>query len=182
MFRRLGRFAARRPLYMIGAWLVILVAVLALAPKLADVVNSSQATYLPKDANSQQAQSILKQAFPDTYAQASAVVVVSGPKAARLKAVTDYSTFAAHTLSPAPFTVASDTLTPQLAGALDSHDGQATLIDLGWQQPDSSAAPGDSVRIFVPISPPIPIRASPPKSPATWRSTRTIRPRSIRAR
>jgi RND superfamily putative drug exporter len=131
---------------MIGAWLVIVVAVLALAPKLADVVNSSQATYLPKDANSQQAQAILEQAFPTTYAKASAVVVVSGPKAARLDAVKDYSAFAAHRLSPAPFTVASDTLTPQLAGALDSRDGQATLIDLGWQQPDSSTAPSDSVK------------------------------------
>jgi putative drug exporter of the RND superfamily len=146
MFRRLGRLAARHPLYMIGAWLVILVAVLALAPKLSDVVNSSQATYLPKDANSQQAQAILEQAFPNTYARASAVVVVSGPKAARLDAVRDYSNFAAHKLSPAPFTVASDTLTPQLAGALDSHDGQATLIDLGWRQPDSSIAPSDSVQ------------------------------------
>ncbi|MGH2390419.1 MAG: MMPL family transporter [Chloroflexota bacterium] len=145
MFRRLGRIAARTPLLLVGAWLVILVAVLALAPKLGDVVNSSQATYLPKYANSQQAQAILHQAFPNSYTQASAVVVLTGPKPARLQAVADYSTFAAHRLRPAPFTAASDTLTPQLASALDSRDGQATLIELGWRQPDSSVAPSDSV-------------------------------------
>jgi len=146
MFRRLGILAARMPLPLLAVWLILAVAVTALAPKLGDVVNSSQATYLPKYANSQQAQSMLKQAFPHSYAQSTAVVVLTGPKPARDQAMIDYSHFAARQLAPAPFTVASASLTPQLAGALDSRDGQATLIDLGWRQQDSSAAPADSLK------------------------------------
>jgi uncharacterized membrane protein YdfJ with MMPL/SSD domain len=64
MFRRLGVLAARYPLQIVAAWMVILVAVLATTPRLSDVVNSSQATYLPSSANSQRAQTILQQAFP----------------------------------------------------------------------------------------------------------------------
>ncbi|HVA90788.1 MAG TPA: MMPL family transporter [Chloroflexota bacterium] len=146
MFRRLGTLAARMPLPLIGVWLILVVAVLALAPKLSDVVNSSQASYLPKYANSQQAQTMLEQAFPNSYAKSTAVVVITGPKSARGQAVIDYSNFAVHRLAPAPFTAASDSLTPQLAGALDSRDGQATLIDLGWRQQDSSSAPADSLQ------------------------------------
>ncbi|MGH2411397.1 MAG: MMPL family transporter, partial [Chloroflexota bacterium] len=146
MFRRLGTLTARMPLPLLAVWLILVVAVLALAPKLGDVVNSSQATYLPKYANSQQAQAMLEQAFPHSYARSTAVVVLTGPKAARNQAVIDYSNFAAHRLAPAPFTVASDSLTPRLAGALDSRDGQATLIDLGWRQQDSSTAPADSLK------------------------------------
>jgi uncharacterized membrane protein YdfJ with MMPL/SSD domain len=125
---------------------VIIAAVLALAPKLSDVVNSSQATYLPKSYNSQQAQAILDRAFPNTYARSTATLVVVGAPDARRQAVTDYSSFAAHRLSSAPFSVASDTLTPQLAGALDSKDGKATLITLGWRELDSSTVPADSLK------------------------------------
>lgn len=145
MFRRLGILAAHHPYRILGAWVVLLVAVLIITPKLGDVVNSSQASYLPSSANSQRAQTILKQAFPHSYSQSTAVVVVTGPVAARLRAVADYSDFAAHRLRPAPFSVASDTLTPALRGVLDSRDGAATLITLGWRQLDSSAAPGQSL-------------------------------------
>ena len=145
MFRRLGILAARYPWQIIAAWVVILVAVLAVTPKLSDVVSSSQATYLPSSANSQRAQSILSQAFPGTHARSTAIVVVTGSPAARTAAVRDYSAYAAHGLTPPPFSVASDSLTPDLRGALDSHDGRATLISLGWQQQDSSTIPSDSV-------------------------------------
>ncbi|HWE61948.1 MAG TPA: MMPL family transporter, partial [Chloroflexota bacterium] len=104
-----------------------------------------QASYLPAGANSQRAQDILKHAFPHSYSQSTAVLVVTGPLAARHKAVANYSDFAAHRLRPAPFAAASDTLTPALRGALDSRDGAATLITLGWRQLDSSAAPGQSL-------------------------------------
>ena len=145
MFRRLGILAARHPFRILAAWVILLVAVLVTTPKLGDVVNSSQASYLPAGANSQRAQAILQQAFPHSYSQSTAVLVVTGPRAARTQAVADYSAFAAHRLRPAPFGVASDSLTPELRGALDSRDGAATLIMLGWRQLDSSSAPSDSL-------------------------------------
>jgi putative drug exporter of the RND superfamily len=145
MFRRLGTFVSRYPLQVIAAWIVVMVAVLATAPKLSDVVNSSQGAYLPSDTNSQRANAILRQAFPQSFARSTAVLVLTGPQAARRAAVADYSAFSAHQLSPRPFTVASDSLTPELRGVLDSRDGAATLIALGWQQEDSSVAPGNSV-------------------------------------
>ena len=75
MFRRLGMLAARYPLRIIAAWIVVLVAVLVSTPKLSDVVSSSQASYLPSDANSQRAALILQQAFPRTYSRSTAIVV-----------------------------------------------------------------------------------------------------------
>jgi RND superfamily putative drug exporter len=145
MFRRLGTFVARYPLQVIAAWLVVMVAVLAAAPKLSDVVNSSQGAYLPSDTNSQRANAILRQAFPQSFARSTAVLVLTGPQSARRAAVADYSAYSTKQLTPHPFTVASDSLTPELRGVLDSRDGAATLIALGWQQEDSSVAPGNSV-------------------------------------
>ena len=124
MFSRLGTFVARFPLVVIAAWVVALVAVLAATPKLSDVVNSSQGAYLPSDSNSQRAQTILQSAFPHSFARSTAVVVLTGPLAQRQAAVADYSTYSAHRLRPAPFTVASDSLTPELRGAL------APMVDL----------------------------------------------------
>ena len=115
MFRRLGLLAARYPIQIILGWIVLLAAVLATAPRLSDVVSSSQASYLPGYANSQRAQALLLQGFDKTYARSTAIVVVTGPPAARNAAVADYSKYAAHHLRPAPFSVASDSLTPSLS-------------------------------------------------------------------
>jgi uncharacterized membrane protein YdfJ with MMPL/SSD domain len=145
MFRRLGRLAARHPLAILAAWVLVLVAVLATTPQLSAVVSSSQTTYLPSDANSQRATAILDQAFPHSASRSTAIVVLTGPRTARQTAEAMYAGYAAHGLVPAPSVVASDSLTPDLRGALDSRDGQATLIDLGWRQVDSSSAPSDSV-------------------------------------
>ncbi len=145
MFRRLGQLAARYPIQILVTWLVLLVGSLVLAPKLGDVVNSSQATYLPASANSQQAQTILQQAFPRTHPRSSAVLVLTGPQPARARAMGAYSAYIAHGLSPAPISVASSSLDPALRAALESKDGQASLVDIGWSQRGTSSAPGDSV-------------------------------------
>ena len=145
MFRRLGQLAARHPVQILVSWLVLLIGVLALAPKLGDVVNSSQAGFLPASANSQQAQTILQQAFPRSHPRSSAVLVLSGPQPARGRALAAYSAYIAHQLSPAPVSVASASLDRALRGALESRDGQASLVDVGWSQIDTSSAPGDAV-------------------------------------
>ena len=146
MFRRLGQLAARYPIQILATWLVLLVGVLALAPKLGDVVNSSQAGFLPRSANSQQAQAILQQAFPHSHPRSSAVLVLTGPQPARDRALAAYSTYIAHDLAPAPISVASGSLSPALRPALESRDDQASLVDIGWSQRDTSSAPGDAVQ------------------------------------
>jgi uncharacterized membrane protein YdfJ with MMPL/SSD domain len=146
MFRRLGILVARYPIHILAVWVVLLVVILATTPKLGDVVNSSQASYLPSSSNVQQAQSILQQAFPNSYAGSTALVALTGPQAARRAAVADYSAYAAAHLTPAPRSVASDSLTPSLHNALNSPDGQVTLISIGWKQLDSSSVPGTSLK------------------------------------
>jgi uncharacterized membrane protein YdfJ with MMPL/SSD domain len=146
MFRRLGTLTARYPIQILAVWAVLLVAILATTPRLGDVVNSSQATYLPSYSNMRQAQAMLQQAFPTTYAGSTALVVLTGPQPARRAAVAAYSAYAAYHLRPAPKSVASDSLTPSLHNALNSPDGQVTLINIGWQQLDSSTAPGASLQ------------------------------------
>ena len=145
MFHRLGMLTARYPIQILAAWIVVLAAILIAAPKLGDVVSSSQATYLPASANVQRAEAILQAAFPASYAGSIADIVLTGPQPARSTAVADYSGYAAHRLRPAPSNVASDSLTPALRAALNSPDGQATLISLSWRQPDTSSVPGDSL-------------------------------------
>src|SRR5260370_42640922 len=108
MFRRLGSLVARVPLAIVVVWVAIAVAVVALTPRLSDVVNSSQATYLPSYTNSQRAQAILEKALPASYAKSTAIVVVTGAPPARRPAVTDYSNSIAHALTPPPFSVVSD--------------------------------------------------------------------------
>lgn len=144
MFRHLGRLAAARPVPVILVWVVATVAVVATAPNLGSVISSSQSRYLPSSMNSQQAAAILQRAFPRTAAS-SALVVVAGPAAARDAAVEAISREAAHALTPRPSSVISVYTAPQLRRTLDSRDGAATLITLGWPQPDTSAAPGSAV-------------------------------------
>jgi RND superfamily putative drug exporter len=145
MFRRLGMLAARYPIQVIVAWIIVLIAVLVTTPRLGDVVSSSQASYLPDSANVQQARDILKQAFPASYSDSTALLVLTGPAAARRVAVADYSSYAARRLTPAPNSVASDSLNPALHDSLTSRDGQVTLISLGWRQLDTSSLPGASL-------------------------------------
>ena len=146
MFRRLGQFAVRYPRQIIVCWFVVLIAVLVSTPRLASVVSSSQSTYLPATANSMQAQSLLLQGFSSRFVRSSAQIVLTGPQAARNAAIADYSNFAAHDLNPAPFSVLSDTLTPQFRKTLDSADGAATLITVGWKAVDSTSTPTKSLK------------------------------------
>src|SRR5438128_2300574 len=139
MFRRLGTLSATRPIPVILAWIVVTVAVMATAPKLGSVISASHAAYLPASANSRQAEAILSKAFPHSPAD-SAVVLVTGPRPAREVEVAAISRYAAHGLTPAPSLVNSNSATPQLRPALDSRDGAATMIVLGWSQSDASAA------------------------------------------
>ncbi|MFE4977428.1 MMPL family transporter [Kitasatospora sp. NPDC056651] len=62
MFHRLGQFVVRRPWWVIGAWLIAAVAIIATAPPLK--ANTDEAAFLPKHYESIQAMELQQKAFP----------------------------------------------------------------------------------------------------------------------
>ena len=78
MFGALGRSVVRHPVRVILAWVVISVAVVAFSPRLTDIINADQTSFLPSSYESVQAQELAEEAFP----QASAATVIGVVKRA----------------------------------------------------------------------------------------------------
>jgi RND superfamily putative drug exporter len=78
VFGALGRLVVRNPWKVILAWVVISVAVVAFSPRLTDIINADQTSFLPDSYESVQAQELAEQAFP----QASASTVIGVVKRA----------------------------------------------------------------------------------------------------
>jgi putative drug exporter of the RND superfamily len=78
VFAALGRVVVRHPIRVILAWVVIAVAVVAFSPRLTDIINADQTSFLPDTYESVQAQQLAEQAFP----QASAATVIGVVKRA----------------------------------------------------------------------------------------------------
>lgn len=76
MFGALGRAAARRPWYIIAAWLVLTVLVVAFAPKLKSTTDQSD--FLPQHYESIKATNLMSSAFPQQD-DAGATIVFSRP-------------------------------------------------------------------------------------------------------
>ncbi|KRV47270.1 hypothetical protein AQ490_07275 [Wenjunlia vitaminophila] len=74
MFGRLGRVVVYNPWKVIAVWLLAAVALVAFGPKLADVTNSDQTSFLPSKYESVQASDLSDEAFPDN-SDASALLV-----------------------------------------------------------------------------------------------------------
>lgn len=72
MFSRLGRFVVQQPWAVIGAWLIAIVAVVALAPKL--TASTDQADFLPTHYESIQAMELQQKAFPNSATPAALIV------------------------------------------------------------------------------------------------------------
>ncbi len=83
MFGALGRLASRRPWYVIGAWLVFTVLVVALAPKFE--ATQDQADFLPRHYESIKAAELQSAEFP-TDSAPGAIVVFDREDGARLTA------------------------------------------------------------------------------------------------
>ena len=64
MFGALGRLVVRNPWKVILAWVVVSVAVIAFSPRLSEIVNPDQTSFLPDSYESVQAQQLAEQAFP----------------------------------------------------------------------------------------------------------------------
>jgi len=78
VFGALGRLVVRHPLRVILTWVVISVAVVAFSPRLTDIINADQTSFLPNSYESVQAQELASKAFP----QASAATVIGVVKRA----------------------------------------------------------------------------------------------------
>jgi RND superfamily putative drug exporter len=90
MFAAIGRGVTRRPWLVIASWVVLAVAIIATAPKLADVTNSDQSAFLPGSAESARAAALVGSAFPEANG-VTAVIVVRRADGAALTA-TDIGT------------------------------------------------------------------------------------------
>lgn len=83
-FGALGRFIVRNPWKVIGAWIIVAIAVIATAPALPTTTNES--SFLPSSYESIRAQSLEAQAFPQAsnVTADAAIIVFSRPGGARL--------------------------------------------------------------------------------------------------
>lgn len=73
MFGALGRFVSRHPWYVVGAWVVIAVLVVATAPKLETTTDQSE--FLPEHYESIQAMTVQEEKFPDASSAPAAILV-----------------------------------------------------------------------------------------------------------
>ncbi|RZS34766.1 RND superfamily putative drug exporter [Herbihabitans rhizosphaerae] len=74
MFERIGRVVVHNPWKVIGIWVLAAFAIVAFSPKLTDITNSDQTSFLPDSYESVEATKIAEKAFP-TGKQATALVV-----------------------------------------------------------------------------------------------------------
>jgi RND superfamily putative drug exporter len=72
MFARLGRLVAHRPWWVIGVWLIAIIAVGATAPKL--TATTDESSFLPKHYESVQAIDLQQKAFPNVQTPAAIIV------------------------------------------------------------------------------------------------------------
>lgn len=75
MFRRLGEAIARRPLVVVAAWLVAVVAIQFAKPDAERVAAAEPHEILPASAESSRARALARSAFPDAFGRSRAVLV-----------------------------------------------------------------------------------------------------------
>lgn len=76
-FGRLGCFVVRRPLFVIGSWLVLAIVLFLLLPPLAKIAGEKQPEFLPSDAPVLVANNAMIKAFDESDSQNSLLVVLS---------------------------------------------------------------------------------------------------------
>ncbi len=133
-FALLGRLAAQYRWPIIIGWLALAGLVTVLAPPLDQVTSSNTADLLPADAPFKQAETMLRQTFPDAQAKTSVAVVLESPNGAiREQSV---QTFLARLTAWLSSKEASGSITEVvspanaslLADALIARDNQAAIV------------------------------------------------------
>jgi RND superfamily putative drug exporter len=77
MFDRLGQFVSKYWLFVILAWVVVLIAVRQSAPRWDDITNDGDLAYLPADRASIRSEWMLEEAFPDNRAKSQICFVIA---------------------------------------------------------------------------------------------------------
>lgn len=85
MFEKLARFVVRRRWWVIAAWVLAAILIVPFSPKLGDVTNSDEASFLPGSYESAQAEELAAEAFP-ADAGATALLVYQRADGAALTA------------------------------------------------------------------------------------------------
>ncbi|MBI3751718.1 MAG: MMPL family transporter [Chloroflexi bacterium] len=150
MFERLGHAVFRLRFAIVVAWVLGAAACVAFAPSLADVGSADQSSFLPPNAESSTATSVLERAFPREAGAGSATVAFSrdgGMTEADHNAIADLATWITDA-SPAELrdvvkSVTSAEAQPEIATRLRSQDGSVELlqVDLSVSAFDQRAGP-----------------------------------------
>jgi RND superfamily putative drug exporter len=85
VFSSLGRFVARRPWWVIAAWVVATVVIVLVSPSLSSVSNADQTSFVPDSYESAMAQKLATEQFPEN-ATATSVFVIKRTDGAKLTA------------------------------------------------------------------------------------------------
>ncbi len=136
MFAKIGNFAAKFRYPIIAAWLVLVIAVLAFAPNLSDVVTSDQGSYLPEGEPSIVAARLAAEYFPDQASEAQAVLVIKSANGSMHSAANQayLAELTAWLEEELPDDAVGQVLSPadpNLAQRLISTDGQVAMIFVG---------------------------------------------------
>jgi RND superfamily putative drug exporter len=99
VFSRLGRTVVAHPWRVIAVWVVVAFALVAFAPKLNDITNTDQTSFLPDKYESVKAQAIASSAFPQATGATAIVVVKRADDAALTAADQDKVSAIAEALS-----------------------------------------------------------------------------------
>ncbi|MBI5931565.1 MAG: MMPL family transporter [Chloroflexi bacterium] len=135
MFSAIGRLADRYRIPLLLGWILVAIAVTALAPNLEDVTSNDQSNFLPDDASSRVGRELVNTNFPQQASQGSIVVVFEATDGTTVTDETNtafigrVSNWLASAEAPQYIAaVQSPTLNPDAAGALISQDQQVAMV------------------------------------------------------
>ncbi|NLX10761.1 MAG: MMPL family transporter [Chloroflexi bacterium] len=85
MFERLGRFATHHRIPIIMTWIALAAIITLVAPNIDEVASSDQADFVPQDAPFIHAMEVYQDAFPDSFAPSSTVIVIDARAGAGIR-------------------------------------------------------------------------------------------------
>ena len=137
MFRRLGVVVFRLRFVVVVAWIAAAAACALLAPSLSDVGSADQSSFLPANAESSEATTLLEQAFPKEAGAGTATIAFSrssGLTDADRATIADVATWLAKgspdSLRTLVTGVTSAEAHPEIASRLRSSDGVVELLQV----------------------------------------------------
>jgi RND superfamily putative drug exporter len=145
---RVAHIATRRPLWVLGGWVLVAVALNLTGPQLEQVVQKDATPFLPASSPSIQAFNHMDDAFADGKGQSIAFVVLNGPGFTQNPTDQAYYRHLVDQLRASDDHVADmqDYVSrPDLKSALTSKDGNATYLPVSLRHPVGSPKADEDV-------------------------------------